>query len=39
VAVARQLHGKHISSVTNTHATIEELQEVVLPHGPAPGGQ
>jgi hypothetical protein len=29
-AVARKLHGKHISSVTNTHATIEELLEAVF---------
>jgi hypothetical protein len=37
-AVTRELHGKHVSVVTNTH-TIEELREVVLPHGLVPGRQ
>jgi hypothetical protein len=32
-AVARELHGKHVSAVTNTNATIETLREAVLPRG------
>jgi hypothetical protein len=29
-SIARQQHGKHVSAVTNNHATIEELLEVVI---------
>jgi hypothetical protein len=30
VAIAKQWHGKHVSTAVNQHATIEELLEAVF---------
>jgi hypothetical protein len=33
-AVARELHDKHISAVTSTHATVEKPRKLCLLYGP-----